>query len=64
MPLLTVLALMALPFVEVWLMIAVGGWIGVPWTLAAWSRSWSWAWPCCAGPGPGPSGTRTGPAVG
>jgi UPF0716 protein FxsA len=35
MPLLTVLALMALPFLEVWLMIAVGGWIGVPWTLAA-----------------------------
>ncbi|MFI6576253.1 FxsA family protein [Nocardiopsis sp. NPDC050513] len=34
MPLLTVLALMALPFLEVWLMIAVGGWIGVPWTLA------------------------------
>ncbi|MDE3723634.1 FxsA family protein [Nocardiopsis sp. N85] len=34
MPLLTVLALMALPFVEVWLMIVVGGWIGVPWTLA------------------------------
>ncbi|MFJ9554450.1 FxsA family protein [Nocardiopsis sp. NPDC101807] len=35
MPLLTVLALMALPFLEVWLMIVVGGWIGVPWTLAA-----------------------------
>ncbi|WP_285734332.1 FxsA family protein [Nocardiopsis sp. ATB16-24] len=35
MPLLTVSALMALPFVEVWLMIVVGGWIGVPWTLAA-----------------------------
>ncbi|MFD6100560.1 FxsA family protein, partial [Nocardiopsis flavescens] len=35
MPILTVLALMALPFVEVWLMIVVGGWIGVPWTLAA-----------------------------
>ncbi|MGW8434717.1 FxsA family protein [Nocardiopsis sp. NPDC055551] len=35
MPLLMVLALMALPFVEVWLMIVVGGWIGVPWTLAA-----------------------------
>ncbi|MBE2997614.1 FxsA family protein [Nocardiopsis sp. HNM0947] len=35
MPLLTVLALMALPFVEVWLMIVVGGSIGVPWTLAA-----------------------------
>ncbi|MBB6121150.1 FxsA family protein [Nocardiopsis algeriensis] len=35
MPLLTVLALMALPFVEVGLMIAVGGRIGVPWTLAA-----------------------------
>ncbi|RKS09470.1 UPF0716 protein FxsA [Nocardiopsis sp. Huas11] len=35
MPLLAVLALMALPFVEVWLMIVVGGWIGVPWTLAA-----------------------------
>jgi UPF0716 protein FxsA len=34
MPLLAVLALMALPFVEVWLMIVVGGWIGVPWTLA------------------------------
>lgn len=35
MPLLTVLALMALPFLEVWLMIVVGGSIGVPWTLAA-----------------------------
>lgn len=35
MPILTVLALMALPFVEVWLMIVVGGVIGVPWTLAA-----------------------------
>ncbi|MGQ4266808.1 FxsA family protein [Nocardiopsis changdeensis] len=35
MPILTVLALMALPFVEVWLMIVVGGRIGVPWTLAA-----------------------------
>ncbi|GHD20278.1 FxsA family protein [Nocardiopsis kunsanensis] len=35
MPLLTVLALMALPFLEVWLMIVVGGTIGVPWTLAA-----------------------------
>ncbi|MEE2040982.1 FxsA family protein [Nocardiopsis sp. CT-R113] len=35
MPLLTLLALMALPFLEVWLMIVVGGWIGVPWTLAA-----------------------------
>ena len=35
MPVLIVLALMALPFVEVWLMIAVGGWIGAPWTLAA-----------------------------
>ncbi|MFD6953545.1 exlusion protein FxsA [Nocardiopsis sp. TSRI0078] len=35
MPLLTVLALMALPFVEVWLMITVGDWIGVLWTLAA-----------------------------
>lgn len=35
MPLLKVLALMALPFLEVWLMIAIGGWIGVPWTLAA-----------------------------
>jgi len=35
MPLLTLLALMALPFIEVWLMIVVGGWIGVPWTLAA-----------------------------
>lgn len=35
MPLLTVLALMALPFLEVWLMIVVGGQIGVPWTLAA-----------------------------
>ncbi|WP_159942474.1 MULTISPECIES: FxsA family protein [unclassified Nocardiopsis] len=34
MPLLIVLALMALPFLEVWLMIEVGGWIGVPWTLA------------------------------
>lgn len=34
MPLLTVLALMALPFLEVWLMIVVGGWIGVQWTLA------------------------------
>ncbi|AFR09897.1 MULTISPECIES: FxsA family protein [Nocardiopsis] len=35
MPLLTVLALMALPFLEVWLMIVVAGRIGVPWTLAA-----------------------------
>lgn len=35
MPLLTVLALMALPFLEVWLMIVAGGSIGVPWTLAA-----------------------------
>ncbi|MBR8744005.1 FxsA family protein [Nocardiopsis sp. MG754419] len=35
MPLLTVLALMALPFLEVWLMIVVGGQIGVLWTLAA-----------------------------
>ncbi|GHC86374.1 hypothetical protein GCM10007079_29650 [Nocardiopsis terrae] len=35
MPLLTVLALMALPFAEVGLMIWVGGQIGVPWTLAA-----------------------------
>ncbi|MFL1380390.1 MULTISPECIES: FxsA family protein [unclassified Nocardiopsis] len=35
MPILIVLALMALPFVEVWLMIVVGGWIGVPWTLAS-----------------------------
>ncbi|WP_017625427.1 FxsA family protein [Nocardiopsis chromatogenes] len=34
MPLLIVLALMALPFAEIWLMIAVGGWIGVPWTVA------------------------------
>lgn len=35
MPLLIVLALMALPFLEVGLMIWVGGQIGVPWTLAA-----------------------------
>ncbi|MFV2195379.1 FxsA family protein [Nocardiopsis sp. LOL_012] len=35
MALLVLLALMALPFVEVWLMIVVGGWIGVPWTIAA-----------------------------
>ncbi len=35
MPLLIVLALMALPFLEVALMIWVGGQIGVPWTLAA-----------------------------
>lgn len=35
MPLLTVLALMALPFLEVALMIWIGGQIGVPWTLAA-----------------------------
>ncbi|MFE1170163.1 FxsA family protein [Nocardiopsis sp. NPDC058789] len=35
MPLLMVLALMALPFLEVGLMIWVGGQIGVPWTLAA-----------------------------
>ena len=35
MPLLLVLALMALPFLEVWLMIVVGGQIGAPWTLAA-----------------------------
>lgn len=35
MPLLTVLALMALPFLEIWLMILVGGRIGVPWTIAA-----------------------------
>lgn len=34
MPLLIVLALMALPFAEIWLMIAVGGQIGVPWTVA------------------------------
>ncbi|WP_026128521.1 FxsA family protein [Nocardiopsis halophila] len=34
MPLLIVLALMALPFAEIWLMIAVGGQIGVPWTIA------------------------------
>ncbi|MDA2807962.1 FxsA family protein [Nocardiopsis suaedae] len=34
MPLLIVLALMALPFAEIWLMIAVGGRIGVPWTIA------------------------------
>ena len=35
MPLLIVLALMALPFLEVWLMIWIGGEIGVLWTLAA-----------------------------
>ena len=35
MPLLLVLALMALPFLEVWLMIVVGGQIGVSWTLAS-----------------------------
>ena len=35
MPLLTVLALMALPFLEVWLMIVVGGQIGALWTVAA-----------------------------
>lgn len=35
MPLLTVLVLMALPFLEVWLMIVVGGQVGVLWTLAA-----------------------------
>lgn len=35
MPLLTVLALMALPFLEVWLMIVVGGSIGALWTVAA-----------------------------
>lgn len=34
MPLLIVLALMALPFAEIGLMIAIGGWIGVPWTIA------------------------------
>ncbi|ASU83722.1 exlusion protein FxsA [Nocardiopsis gilva YIM 90087] len=35
MPLLIVLALMALPFLEIWLMILVGSQIGVPWTIAA-----------------------------
>ncbi len=35
MPLLIVLALMALPFVEIWLMILAGQQIGVAWTIAA-----------------------------
>lgn len=35
MPLLTVIALMALPFLEIWLMILVAGQIGVTWTIAA-----------------------------
>ncbi|MFW5417579.1 FxsA family protein [Nocardiopsis sp. CNT-189] len=34
MPLLIVLALLALPFAEIALMIAVGSWIGAPWTIA------------------------------
>ncbi|TDQ50233.1 FxsA family protein [Actinorugispora endophytica] len=34
MPLLTVIALMALPFLEIWLMILVSGQIGVSWTIA------------------------------
>ncbi|PSK98025.1 UPF0716 protein FxsA [Murinocardiopsis flavida] len=35
MPLLIVIALMALPFLEIWLMVVVAGWIGVPWTIGA-----------------------------
>src|SRR5690625_7212079 len=35
MPLLTVLMLMALPFLEVWLMIVIGSQIGALWTVAA-----------------------------
>ncbi|MBV2365014.1 FxsA family protein [Streptomonospora nanhaiensis] len=35
MPLLIVIALMALPFLEIWLMILVGQQIGVAWTIAA-----------------------------
>ena len=35
MPLLTVLMLMALPFLEVWLMIVIGGQVGALWTVAA-----------------------------
>ncbi|MBB4931548.1 UPF0716 protein FxsA [Lipingzhangella halophila] len=35
MPLLIVLALMALPFAEIWLMILAGQQIGVAWTIAA-----------------------------
>lgn len=34
MPLLIVVALMTLPFLEIWLMILVGGQIGVSWTIA------------------------------
>lgn len=34
MPLLIVIALMALPFLEIWLMILVGGQLGVTWTVA------------------------------
>lgn len=35
MPLLTVLMLMALPFLEVWLMIVIGSQVGALWTVAA-----------------------------
>lgn len=35
MPLLIVIALMALPFLEIWIMVLAAGQIGVPWTIAA-----------------------------